>query len=63
MGGQKQVDVAFDDKIIMVGEGIGNMIRVCGVNSLIDFATPISVGGIGSSQSRIVVDREKNGKK
>lgn len=51
-------DQAFDEKVIIVGEEVGNKIRVCGSNSIIDFATPIAIGGIGSSQSRIVVDRE-----
>jgi hypothetical protein len=31
----------------MVGEEVGNKIRVCGSNSMIDFATPIAIGGIG----------------
>lgn len=62
MGGQKKSDSKFDDKIILVGEETGNKIRVCGVNSIIDFARPITIGGLGSSQCRIAVDREINGK-
>lgn len=62
MGGQKKSDPLHDDKLIMVGEEVGNKIRVCGVNSLIDFATPICIGGLGSSQSRIVVDRIYKGR-
>lgn len=41
----------------MVGEEVGNHLRVCGAHSVFDFATPISTAGLGSSQSRIVVDR------
>lgn len=29
---------------------------------MIDFATPISIGGLGSTLARIAVDRESNGK-
>jgi hypothetical protein len=63
LGGQKKSDDAFDDKIIMVGEEVGNKIRVCGSHSVFDFATPISIGGLGESQARIVVDREYEGEK
>jgi hypothetical protein len=58
LGGQKKDEDSFDDKIIMVGEEVGNKLRVCGTRSIFDFATPISIGGLGSSHSRIVVDRE-----
>ena len=61
LGGQKRYDSSFDDKVILVGEEVGNKIRICGVNSLFDFATPIPVGGLGESSSRIIVDREFNG--
>ena len=58
LGGQKRSDDAFDDKIIMIGEEVGNKLRVCGSHSIFDFATPIAIGGLGESQARIVVDRE-----
>ncbi len=63
LGGQKPHDDSFDDKVIMIGSEVGNQLRVCGSHSVFDFATPISIGGIGSSQSRIVVDQPFEGKK
>jgi hypothetical protein len=62
LGGQKKHDKNFDDKVILIGAEVGNKIRICGVNSVVDFATPIPIGGIGSSSSRIIVDREFEGK-
>ncbi len=46
-----------------MGEEIGNRLRVCGSHSQVDFATPIAVGGLGSSQARIVVDRQREGQR
>jgi hypothetical protein len=47
LGGQRKDDPKFNDKVIIVGEEIGNKIRVCGANSIVDFASPINVGGLG----------------
>lgn len=63
LGGQRKDDANFNDKVIMVGEEIGNSIRVCGANSVIDFASPIYIAGLGESQARIVVDCERGGRK
>lgn len=49
MGGQREEDDSFDEKIVLIGEEIGNKLRVCGAHSHFDFATPIAVGGLGSS--------------
>ena len=62
LGGQKRRDKHFDDKIILVGQEVGNNIRLCGMNCEFDFAVPIPVGGIGQSEARIVVDRQVNGR-
>jgi homoserine kinase len=63
LGGIKKSDNKFDSKILLIGDKIGNKIRVCGVNSIIDFATPIPIGGLGSSSSRIVLDQISNNQK
>jgi hypothetical protein len=47
LGGQRKNDAKFNDKVIIVGEEVGNKIRVCGSNSIVDFASPINVGGLG----------------
>ena len=57
LGGQKKSVKKFDDKLILIGSEVGNKIRICGANSVFDFATPIPIGGIGESASRIIVDR------
>lgn len=47
LGGQRKNDPKFNDKVIIVGQEIGNKIRLCGANSIVDFASPINVGGLG----------------
>lgn len=63
LGGQRKEDKNFDEKLILIGDEVGNKLRVCGADSIFDFATPILIGGIGSSSSRIVVDRDYQGEK
>jgi hypothetical protein len=62
-GGQRHLHDDFDEKIILLGEETGNKLRVCGAHSHLDFATPIAVGGLGESQARIVLDREREGRR
>lgn len=57
LGGQLKHNKEFDDKVVLIGEEVGNKLRICGVNSLFDFATEIPIGGLGESTSRIIVDR------
>jgi hypothetical protein len=47
LGGQQKNKKDFDDKIIIIGEEVGNKLRICGVNSIFDFATEIPIGGLG----------------
>ena len=57
LGGQQRARKDIDDKVILIGQEVGNKLRICGVNSIFDFATEIAIGGIGQSVSRICVDR------
>lgn len=50
------------DKITLVGAETGSKVRICGENCLIDFSEPVSVGGLGINQSRIVVEKEIEGR-
>lgn len=57
LGGQQRSKQETDDKVVLIGQEVGNKLRICGANSVFDFATEIPIGGLGESTSRIIIDR------
>jgi hypothetical protein len=51
------------DKVTLVDADSGSKIRVCGKECLIDFSEPVPIKNLGISQTRIVINKEINGKK
>jgi hypothetical protein len=47
LGGQRKNDKEADEKVTLIGSEVGNKLRICGVNSIFDFATPVPIGGLG----------------
>ena len=51
------------DKITFIGAETGSKLRICGKGCLIDFSQPLLISGLGVNESRIVIEKEVNGKK